>query len=61
MYTYRIRQKIISFINLQSPIEIFKNRLSDMRHRKTYMYVNFQQHRVNRSVKTVLTNLFAKN
>ena len=32
-----------------------------MRHRKTYMYVNFQQNPVNRSVKTVLTNLFAKN
>ena len=32
-----------------------------MRHRKTYMYVNFQQNRVNRSVKTVHTNLFAKN
>ena len=31
-----------------------------MRHRKTYMYVNFQQNRVNRSVKTVHTNLFAK-
>ena len=25
-----------------------------MRHRKSYMYVNFQQYRVNRSVKTVL-------
>ena len=32
-----------------------------MRHRKTYMYVNFQQNRVNRSVKTVHTNLFANN
>ena len=32
-----------------------------MRHGKTYMYVNFQQNRVNRSVKTVHTNLFAKN
>ena len=31
-----------------------------MRHRITYMYINFQQNRVNRSVKTVLTNLFAK-
>ena len=31
-----------------------------MRHRKTYMCVNFQQNRVNRSVKTVHTNLFAK-
>ena len=31
-----------------------------MRHRKTYMYINFQQIRV-RSVKTVHTNLFANN
>ena len=32
-----------------------------MPHRKTYMYINFQQNRVSRSVKTVHTNLFAKN
>ena len=32
-----------------------------MRHRKTYMYINFQQNRVSRSVKTVHTNLYAKN
>ena len=32
-----------------------------MLHRKTYMYVNFQQNRVNKSVKAVHTNLFAKN
>ena len=31
-----------------------------MRHRKTYLDVNFQQNRVNTSVKTVHTNLFAK-
>ena len=31
-----------------------------MHHRKTYMYNNFQQNRVGRSVKTVHTNLFAK-
>ena len=37
-----------------------KKTLSDMRHRKTYMYVNFQQNWVNRSVKTVHTNLFVK-
>ena len=37
-----------------------KSTLSDKRHRKTYVYVNFQQNRVNRSVKTVHTNLFAK-
>ena len=32
-----------------------------MNHHKTYMYVNFQQNRVCRSVKTVHTSLFAKN
>ena len=31
-----------------------------MHHRKTYMYINFQQNRVSRSVKTVHTNLIAK-
>ena len=31
-----------------------------MHHRKTYMYINFQQNRVSRTVKTVHTNLFAK-
>ena len=32
-----------------------------MNHRKTYMYINFQKNRVSTSVKTVHTNLFAKN
>ena len=32
-----------------------------MRHCKTYMYINFQQNRVNRSVLIVHRNLFAKN
>ena len=32
-----------------------------MYHHKTYTYINFQQNRVSRSVKTVHTNLFAKN
>ena len=31
-----------------------------MHHRETYMYINVQQNRVSRSVKTVHTNLFAK-
>ena len=31
-----------------------------MHHHKTYMYINFQQNRANRSVITVHTNLFAK-
>ena len=32
-----------------------------MRHRKTYLYINLQQNRVNRSVITVHTNLLGKN
>ena len=40
--------KIASCINLQLTMVIFKlSTLSDMHHRKTYMYVNFQQNRVN--------------
>ena len=35
--------------------------ISYMHHRITYMYINFQQNRVNRSVKHVRTNIFAKN
>ena len=35
--------------------------LSDMHHRITYLYINFQQNRVCRSVKTVHTNLFENN
>ena len=31
-----------------------------MHDRKKYMYINFQQNRVNRSVKTVHTNYFAQ-
>ena len=31
-----------------------------MRHRKAYMYINFQQNCVDRSMKTVHTNIFAK-
>ena len=31
-----------------------------MHHRKTYMYINFQQNQVSESVKTEHTNLFAK-
>ena len=32
-----------------------------MHHRATYMYINFQQNKMNRSVNTVHTNLFTKN
>ena len=31
-----------------------------MHHHKTYMYINFQQNRANRSVITAHTNVFAK-
>ena len=42
-------------------IYIFFNSITlDMHHHKAYMYINFQQNRVCRSVKTVHTNLFAK-
>ena len=54
-------QKIASCTNLQLPMVILKKSgFSDMYHHKTYMYINFQQNRVCRSVKTVHTNLFAK-
>ena len=32
----------------------------DMHHHKTYMYINFQQNRINRSVITMHTNVFRK-
>ena len=42
-------------------IVIFKKSIiSDMRDRKKYMYINFQQNCVCRSVKTVRTNIFAQ-
>ena len=52
--------KNASCINLQLPIVILKKSIiSDIRHRITYMYINFQQNKDSRSVKTVLINLFA--
>ena len=46
---------------IQLPIIILKKDiLSDMHYRTTYMHSNFQQNRVSRSVKTVHTNLLAK-
>ena len=39
----------------------FKLTLTDMHHLKTYMYINFQQNQISTSVKTVHTNLVAKN
>ena len=35
--------------------------ISDMRHRIPYMYIDFQQNQVSRSLKTVHTNIFANN
>ena len=50
-------------LNLQLPILISKKSIiSDMHHRATYMYINFQKkNQASRSVKTVHTNLFANN
>ena len=60
--TQNYLQKIAICINLQIPIVILKKSIiSDMRHHKTYIYINLQQNRVSRSVKTVRTNIFAKN
>ena len=43
---------IASCIDLQLPIVILnKSIILDMHHYKTYMYINFQQNRVSRSVK----------
>ena len=46
---------------LQLPVVILKkSSISDMQHRKTYNYSNFQQNWVSRTVKTVHTNVFTK-
>ena len=43
------------------PIELLKKSITSvMHHRKTYMYINFQQNRVSKSVIIVHTNVFAK-
>ena len=61
VHTNLFPPKKASYINWQLPIVIFKkSTLLDMHHRKTYMYISFQQNRASRSVKTVHTNLFAK-
>ena len=61
VHTNVFRKKIASCINLQLPIVMFKkSTLSNMHHRKTYMYINFLQNRISGSVKNVHTNLFAK-
>ena len=46
--THIYLQMIASCINLQLPIVILKNSiLLDIHHHKTYMYINFQQNRIN--------------
>ena len=48
--------------NLQLPILISKKSIIlDIHHRIPCMYINFQQNRVSRSVRTVNTKLFANN
>ena len=54
-------QNIARCINLQLPIVILKKSiLLDMHHHEMYMYINFQENRVNRLVIIVHTNIFAK-
>ena len=54
-------QKNACCLKLQLLMLFFvKSIISDMHHRITNMYNNFQQNQVCRSVKTVHTNLFAQ-
>ena len=49
-------------IDLQLPIVILKKLIISDRHdRNTYKYINFQQNRISRSVKTVHPNVFAED
>ena len=52
--------KLHKFVTANS-IFFFKSIISDMHHRITYIYINFEQNRVSKSVKTERTNIFAKN
>ena len=51
-------RKLHKFATTNSNFE--KKMNLDMHHHKTYMYINFQQNRINRSVITVHTNVFRK-
>ena len=51
-------RKLHKFATSNSNFE--KKMYLDMHHHKTYMYINFQQNRINRSVITVHTNVFRK-
>ena len=50
-------RKLLKFATTNSSL---KKMYLDMHHHKTYMYINFQQNRINRSVITVHTNVFRK-
>ena len=51
-------RKLHKFATTNSNFE--ENFFLDMHYYKTYMYINFQQNRINRSVITVHTNVFRK-
>ena len=52
----------MQLINLELSIVILKKKIiTDMHHRITYRYINVQQNRVSRSIKTVYTIFWAKN
>ena len=53
-----ICKKLQQFATANSTFEII---ISNVHHRITQMYINFQQNRVSRSVNTIHTNLFANN
>ena len=56
-----IKKKFATCVNLQlSIVSLKKSIILDIHPHNTYMYINFQQNRVNRSVITVHTNVFAK-
>ena len=52
-------RKLHKFANTNSNLK--KKFFSDIHHRITYVYINFQQNRVRSSVQTVHTNIFANN
>ena len=59
IYLHNIYRKLYKLATTNG--NFFKKLITpDLCPRKTYTYINFQQNRVSRSVKTVHTNLFAK-
>ena len=57
---YLQKKCMLPQIAITNTVFFVKLIISDMHHRITYMYINFQQNQVCRSVKTVHTNLFAQ-